>query len=161
MHWQDHPRLRGKDLYVWDISPVFLGSPPLARERLQPERRIQNEGRITPACAGKTSPRFLLIISFKDHPRLRGKDVLLRPRCGLFLGSPPLARERRFGHFVRIGADRITPACAGKTCSAAPVQKSGGDHPRLRGKDRIVLSLSQHLLGSPPLARERLLCFSH
>ena len=73
------------------------------------------------------------------------------------LGSPPLARERR--HLVKILSTMkgITPACAGKTLTVPPLSVSGWDHPRLRGKDYPPGKTLCNMVGSPPLARERLI----
>ena len=71
--------------------------------------------RITPACAGKTRAGIRSIADRQDHPRLRGKDLLISLYMLYAKGSPPLARERlRCRGNVRIGKG-ITPACAGKT----------------------------------------------
>ena len=50
----DHPRLRGKDIYAENSIDEFIGSPPLARERLASLPKGSSTRRITPACAGKT-----------------------------------------------------------------------------------------------------------
>ena len=87
------------------------------------ERRLHRELkdtciRITPAHAGKTFSSLQLPIDDEDHPRSRGKD-----EAGFFareigVGSPPLARERRFSLLRYKINCRITPAGAGKTIKA-------------------------------------------
>ena len=52
------------------------GSPPHVRERpitLSPD---PYEAGITPACAGKTLLAFTANTSFRDHPRMCGKDLV-------------------------------------------------------------------------------------
>ena len=94
-----------------------MGSPPLTRERrLQVASQLCNGG-ITPAYAGKTGEKVSEIDIFKDHPRLRGKDVAENTQYAQTLGSPPLTRERRIGKFLESQKPRITPAYAGKTIS--------------------------------------------
>ena len=51
---EDHPRIRGKDIFRYLIIVEIEGSPPHTRERLHHQRI-----------------RTLLT---KDHPRIRGKD---------------------------------------------------------------------------------------
>ena len=77
-------------------------------------------------------------MGFEDHPRLRGENFAgfrpLRPDAG----SPPLARGKQFYDSPKVGDQRITPACAGKTFFTR--SNSGGiwDHPRLRGENRML-----------------------
>ena len=58
-------------------------------------RQLKN--RITPACAGKTSFVTRIGRRGRDHPRMRGEDVVTVSTTA--------------------GAHGITPACAGKTFS--------------------------------------------
>ena len=53
----DHPRMRGEDRQVSDLGEPFAGSPPHARGRRFRFPRSRLRGRITPACAGKTTCR--------------------------------------------------------------------------------------------------------
>ena len=50
----DHPRMRGEDAMMLCTGQTF--------------------SRITPACAGKTSPYLGNCASDQDHPRMRGED---------------------------------------------------------------------------------------
>ena len=50
-----HPRMRGEDSVNSQVVRVREGSPPHARGRLTHCRTSRRIGRITPACAGKTS----------------------------------------------------------------------------------------------------------
>ena len=71
---KDHPRSRGKDRFSTPDSPAVEGSPPLTRERRGVRRAILNNGRITPAHAGKTKKITGAHADEQDHPRSRGKD---------------------------------------------------------------------------------------
>ena len=55
---QDHPRVCGKDLKVRLKLRRLRGSPPRVRERLSLLCVEVDSCGITPACAGKTLPRF-------------------------------------------------------------------------------------------------------
>ena len=132
--------------------------------------------RITPACAGKTqknagssytnhgSPPHARgrlrksafgVVSGRDHPRMRGEDILAVGQAVYGLGSPPHARGRQT--LVEHGFDfgRITPACAGKTCPLPSPAEDDGDHPRMRGEDTPQELAKILTAGSPPHARGR------
>ena len=112
--------------------------------------------RITPAYAGKTIKQMRKWILRRDHPRLRGKDVVFVAKSGHLEGSPPLTRERQNKAEVFNFCPRITPAYAGKTNVSFLNSWSAKDHPRLRGKDLNQTTKDKIAIGSPPLTRERL-----
>ena len=84
-----------------------------------------------------------------------GKDqqVIQKPAIGL--GSPPHVRERLNLIDHDKPADRITPACAGKTDHQKTPVSSSQDHPRMCGKDTQYKQHLKDKLGSPPHVRER------
>ena len=131
----DHPRMRGEDLGS-NLTKRFLdGSPPHARGRLKSAWDGVTDFGITPACAGKTGGDRQKCPAPPDHPRMRGEDIF-PPRTLIFpLGSPPHARGRQGLMPGGYSCSGITPACAGKTSSAATLRTSPGDHPRMRGED--------------------------
>ena len=151
----DHPRLRGKNPVALSDRSGLLGSPPLAREKLDVRCKRKKPVRITPACAGKTP--FYLSNEFisRDHPRLRGKNSAFQSFDIAFHGSPPLAREKLAILSLCAIATRITPACAGKTALPPSEARRSQDHPRLRGKNFLSVRAPPLVLGSPPLAREK------
>ena len=71
---QDHPRLRGKDMFTLHLYKFTH--------------------RITPAYAGKTVMCQAVCLAIWDHPRLRGKDIIGTVTHYIDEGSPPLTRER-------------------------------------------------------------------
>ena len=91
----DHPRMRGEDLTNGANLDEYTGSPPHARGR-QPEiETVFDQGRITPACAGKTALPADRSEGNGDHPRMRGEDVQSVLQSGEIRGSPPHARGRQ------------------------------------------------------------------
>ena len=74
----DHPRIRGKDKKLKRSIGYRKGSPPHTRERLSNRKLEFAMCRITPAYAGKTAQEHPLLNEIEDHPRIRGKDFLLR-----------------------------------------------------------------------------------
>ena len=120
---------------------IYVGSPPLTRERPQYMQLLNQHAGITPAYAGKTDLIKMLHYSFEDHPRLRGKDLLAQQKIQKLMGSPPLTRERQGRNKDYILNQRITPAYAGKTQKEPWQLSRTQDHPRLRGKDLVTLSV--------------------
>ena len=147
--------MRGED--VTPVAPGVegTGSPPHARGRRERRIRLSHCRRITPACAGKTSPMKSSRKLERDHPRMRGEDGSDRFPCGRVEGSPPHARGRLPARPVAGRRPRITPACAGKTSSTAGKPNCQTDHPRMRGEDRSVPCWTCTRCGSPPHARGR------
>ena len=136
----DHPRMRGEDYFGLEVVDCRFGSPPHARGRHLDDRVWVRGERITPACAGKTESAGGKPVVKRDHPRMRGEDVVFLLLGMSIPGSPPHARGRRREHLTAVnppmdhprmrGEDRtpcsgvlnplwITPACAGKTYAPA------------------------------------------
>ena len=72
---------------------------------------------------------------------------------GLVLGSPPRVRGKVFGQVLAALVLGITPAYAGKRCSARTPTFRTWDHPRVCGEKRRPSSHSHTLPGSPPRVR--------
>ena len=53
LFWRDHPRVCGEKVSIWVLLPVYLGSPPRVRGKVEIICSVQGSCRITPACAGK------------------------------------------------------------------------------------------------------------
>ena len=112
---KDHPRVCGKDLTIFLTSCSALGSPPRVREGPGGSAEKNFEGRITPACAGRTLSNFARLVFRKDHPRVCGKDSSAVKLLPAIPGSPPRVREgREYSTYPSI-VFGITPACAGRT----------------------------------------------
>ena len=133
----DHPRLRGEQLGKGGRPYQARGSPPLARGTgaIVPCAAVPR--RITPACAGNSTPPYTGIRPLWDHPRLRGEQLTPKVKGYKSNGSPPLARGT--GAIVPCAAvpRRITPACAGNRASVTCWSRPAGDHPRLRGEQGL------------------------
>ena len=71
----DHPRVCGKNICKLKKELRNLGSPPRVREKRAFLVRIGYIFRITPACAGKTSPSTSGVVKWQDHPRVCGKNT--------------------------------------------------------------------------------------
>ena len=66
---------------------------------------------------------------------MRGEDRRPRRERKGYSGSPPHARGRPEAALEDTQAERITPACAGKTGAVALIFFFVSDHPRMRGED--------------------------
>ena len=159
---KDHPRVCGEDEIAVKVTALNYGSPPRVRGALQ--RRVRRPdlgritpacagrtracglssapGRITPACAGRTSQGNFPHHRVTDHPRVCGEDD--DPgRVGVDLdGSPPRVRGGLCRHLGHRRADRITPACAGRTTRVMHTWLYCTDHPRVCGEDQDRAALA-------------------
>ena len=125
------------------------------REKLDMTCEIHLTSGITPACAGKTLLIKARTMAFWDHPRVCGKNSGTILFISSNQGSPPRVREKLQQFGLHIPSNRITPACAGKTFSAAIKPICPKDHPRVCGKNFWCSGLLSHCLGSPPRVREK------
>ena len=125
--------MRGEQLSAAPRPPRVRGSPPLARGTVCGRGECGQMDGITPACAGNSGNTAKTIRAARDHPRLRGEQLILHQAHYRESGSPPLAR--------------------GTVTEKHFVYKASRDHPRLRGEQYKILTVQRNRLGSPPLAR--------
>ena len=147
--------MRGEDTYITSTRSPENGSPPHARGRLLAVTHPDKQTGITPACAGKTSPRVPARRWRRDHPRMRGEDGKISAGKSDISGSPPHARGRLNRWLGGMPKDWITPACAGKTFVNWVSDCTVPDHPRMRGEDLCLMLFRMPRAGSPPHARGR------
>ena len=129
------------------VSPAYAGKSPAAayacpgtqdHPRVCGEKPRQDsvgalEGRITPACAGKSLSGFLELVTG--------------------VGSPPHVRGKAQDAKTDGKASRITPACAGKSSVRQRVLLSLWDHPRMCGEKTGFGKSAFTKSGSPPHVR--------
>ena len=118
----DHPRMRGEKFTCDSSDSSSGGSPPHARGKVEYSKEQIVNGRITPACAGKSALKRQLFFLRQDHPRMRGEKDYTVNTLQDEIGSPPHAR----GKAIRYTASTI----------------QAWDHPRMRG-EKTKKSLSQ------------------
>ena len=111
---RDHPRVCGEKMVDAMEDFQVSGSPPRVRGKAQPSLLVALEGRITPACAGKRSPRRPGPQRSWDHPRVCGEKTDGTSEKRDCAGSPPRVRGKAPGRCPPAVRCRITPACAGK-----------------------------------------------
>ena len=113
--YKDHPRVCGEKTYRDSPTYPAAGSPPRMRGKASGPGVLSSLSGITPAYAGKSPVRELLLIVSRDHPRVCGEKLAGRCPAPAGLGSPP--RMRGKGFYAVSGRFRpwITPAYAGKS----------------------------------------------
>ncbi len=112
---------------------------------------------ITPACAGQIKRFRTEICKGWDHPRLRGTNLVTETEQRIQMGSPPLARDKCTNMLSERQKTGITPACAGQIVFSIVQMNKNRDHPRLRGTNCRKFPHLYLCVGSPPLARDKLL----
>ena len=91
---RDHPRVCGEKPRIFFMSIRSAGSPPRMRGKGQPLYIVVSESGITPACAGKSLVRELLLIVSRDHPRVCGEKCAGIVALLIKVGSPPRVRGK-------------------------------------------------------------------
>ena len=131
----DHPRRCGENASMKYCRWKEEGSPPQVRGKLLLFATSTSKYGITPAGAGKTSPRIALIGQLWDHPRRCGENSFYCSSVEYTIGSPPQVRGKQKPPARVFRPLRITPAGAGKTNRNR--QREGGrrDHPRRCGEN--------------------------
>ena len=148
--------MRGEHRALPTAGDAVPGSPPRARGALIGRIMAAETRRITPACAGSTSPELWSRHAGRDHPRVRGEHLVTNPDQRISFGSPPRARGELRQPHAELQQHRITPACAGRTCSSAQRSRRSSDHPRVRGENIGCRAIHRFADGSPPRARGEL-----
>ena len=68
-------------------------------------------------------------------------------------GTSPRARGKQGGLLLDFRKQRNIPACAGKTEAAEAVPPENAEHPRVRGENASMLSVTDNPPGTSPRAR--------
>ena len=130
----DHPRVCGEKLSWAMPTSSRVGSPPRVRGKDNPSFDVKTSVGITPACAGKSSPRGLPRSCRWDHPRVCGEKIMDNMYLDTYWGSPPRVRGKARFSRRRTNRTRITPACAGKSHHRLTRCQPSQDHPRVCGE---------------------------
>ncbi len=132
--YKDHPRIGGEKAELTAAVISAMGSPPRRRGKGYREFGIDISDRITPAQAGKSVAPRQKRSALWDHPRVGGEKYSRPSYSRISMGSPPRGRGKVVRPDVVAKAAGITPAWAGKSCSARCRSQSCGDHPRVGGE---------------------------
>ena len=129
------------------------GSPPHGRGKACRHAQLDNQGRITPAWAGKSRRTVFAVFHPEDHPRVGGEKGFWPGFLLSLQGSPPRGRGKDVYCTLRMISPGITPAWAGKRIVCPGFLIAERDHPRVGGEkrsDRLDYYFPQ---GSPPRGR--------
>ena len=149
----DHPRVCGEKPARPDTAYNDRGSPPRVRGKEKWDVPVEDAGRITPACAGKSPHDGLPWVDFEDHPRVCGEKRGWLDEQNRRIGSPPRVRGKVTRPTRFKGIDGITPACAWKRTRTFCGAGFFGDHPRVCGEKLLCSRATRAQAGSPPRVR--------
>ena len=151
-----HPRSRGENSASALAFSRPHGSSPLTRGKRSVTVPVNITARLIPAHAGKTYCQDCRALILPAHPRSRGENLVSAVQVGNAGGSSPLTRGKRAGHGRGPGPEGLIPAHAGKTTARRRTTASVPAHPRSRGENEMLVSMSLSFRGSSPLTRGKL-----
>ena len=93
LNW-DHPRVCGEKGVPQMMKEPVRGSPPRVRGKAALSGSRSQDGRITPACAGKRQTRVVAPVQVEDHPRVCGEKRKTCATSFASAGSPPRVRGK-------------------------------------------------------------------
>ena len=91
---RDHPRVCGEKPFRGWTTQRGIGSPPRVRGKVFCSVARSGTFAITPACAGKSKPRFSTRERWEDHPRVCGEKSMISQVTPSGTGSPPRVRGK-------------------------------------------------------------------
>ena len=118
-----------------DVRLNAEGSSPLTRGKLEVRGGCPSRCRLIPAHAGKTTTLPRTPAGLRAHPRSRGENLGGIGDETEVAGSSPLTRGKRVLACEGCVPERLIPAHAGKTQTAAAVRSTRRAHPRSRGEN--------------------------
>ena len=151
-----HPRSRGENWNAMRKRSKGAGSSPLTRGKPCFRRSGRQRGRLIPAHAGKTCRSRARPWTRRAHPRSRGENRLSIGAGDRRAGSSPLTRGKLRLVVGRRVVAGLIPAHAGKTTARRRTTASVPAHPRSRGENEMLVSMSLSFRGSSPLTRGKL-----
>ena len=148
-----HPRSRGENRIEAAAQPISAGSSPLTRGKRSACASASVLQRLIPAHAGKTSSPGVWSRPARAHPRSRGENSSASRGACIKCGSSPLTRGKPCAAGRARPRGRLIPAHAGKTHLSAREIYRDVAHPRSRGENEMLVSISVSFRGSSPLTR--------
>ena len=133
-----HPRVCGENPLAAARPILAPGSSPRVRGKPDCATERGDEGRLIPACAGKTSNGKLQRRRSWAHPRVCGENRCAGRNDDAAVGSSPRVRGKPpLGTFPRTSHGLI-PACAGKTTACYELNSDMRAHPRVCGENGVT-----------------------
>ncbi len=150
---REHPRVCGADFGPVRGLLVLVGAPPRVRGGRRAATPPRWDCRSTPACAGRTSRRGRLPLTWAEHPRVCGADGNYACPVTSGNGAPPRVRGGPLDAQSRTAESRSTPACAGRTRPCWRWRAPSREHPRVCGADCPSGPGRRGCAGAPPRVR--------
>ena len=143
----------GEHLRPCVVIAGLLGSSPHVRGALLRVRAERQSTGIIPACAGSTMATVILLMNWRDHPRMCGEHYMSLRSDRIGAGSSPHVRGAPASNPLAVVASGIIPACAGSTAYFSRYSSRSRDHPRMCGEHFDAISALQRTAGSSPHVR--------
>ena len=148
-----HPRVCGENMWARAFGRAYVGSSPRVRGKRVPMRAAARYPRLIPACAGKTCARVARVRCGQAHPPVCGENYEWHGDGVADHGSSPRVRGKPKDASALVWADRLIPACAGKTPPTARANSSTQAHPRVCGENMSATLATSAPSGSSPRVR--------
>ena len=130
-----HPRVCGENAEQRVLGTRFSGSSPRVRGKPSSPKNTSNASGLIPACAGKTLIDVLEVPTRRAHPRVCGENEDVDVNTTTAAGSSPRVRGKLLASTAKQLADRLIPACAGKTVRLVSIRITWRAHPRVCGEN--------------------------
>ncbi len=129
------------------------GPSPRARGARGPGRPQPGREGTIPACAGSTKLPVFMVMTTRDHPRVRGEHTVRATISSPSLGPSPRARGALPVRRTIPKRPGTIPACAGSTTPHIGTSTCRRDHPRVRGEHLGGYGRGYVIGGPSPRAR--------
>ena len=145
--------MRGEQFLSLVVCDRLEGSSPRARGTGVRNAYIRHGKGIIPACAGNRWHPGQSMPPARDHPRVRGEQIMCVLSPIMSMGSSPRARGTVLAVRELDHGGGIIPACAGNSVRLVVEVDCDWDHPRVRGEQLMCNSTKERHWGSSPRAR--------
>ena len=135
------------------VRPATIGSSPRGRGTLGAVRRRRRGLRVIPAWAGNTASKWWCLTGGAGHPRVGGEHACASVLRLISDGSSPRGRGTQHKSGLRFTGQRVIPAWAGNTPSAAARPGLRPGHPRVGGEHMDTSRVIRTTHGSSPRGR--------
>ena len=133
----EHPRACGENPLPHVPHPHHPGTSPRMRGKLLQLSMLKDAGNI-PAHAGKTELDNYSDLSYKEHPRACGENLVAQPWSTGLIGTSPRMRGKRSRIPAWYSCSGNIPAHAGKTQAGEHQTRHRAEHPRACGENYFI-----------------------
>jgi len=134
----DHPHVRGEHPRIVSISGSRTGPSPRAWGALPLRFGDAAHQRTIPTCVGSTRSGKSQLMTWADHPHVRGEHVVQTQHCHATAGPSPRAWGARGHELPARVPNRTIPTCVGSTGEDRSGADHKPDHPHVRGEHTLL-----------------------